>query len=185
MRSNSSRQTQTGLTDLVSKEDLAAARRIFRGRLRRKGFPLNFFEEFGEDLLAQAHLDLLTIFERGTDIYEPRGLLVHCAWRRTQHLVGTRSRQPAFVSAETAAPPPCERPTPEEAFLTTELAGRMSKAMNCLAPPERAIIELIYLQGMSCRAAALKLGWGRSTAHRKHHAALGRLRPFFEKDAGA
>jgi DNA-directed RNA polymerase specialized sigma24 family protein len=53
-------------------------------------------------------------------------------------------------------------------------------ALRILPPTERRLIELMYVGGLSCRAAGRRVGWGKSAADRHHQAALSRLRPVFE-----
>jgi DNA-directed RNA polymerase specialized sigma24 family protein len=53
-------------------------------------------------------------------------------------------------------------------------------ALRLLPPAEQRLIELMYVEGMSCRAAGRGVGWGKSAADRHHQAALSRLRPIFE-----
>jgi RNA polymerase sigma factor (sigma-70 family) len=67
--------------------------------------------------------------------------------------------------------------TPEEELLENEWRQSLHDAISSLRSPEREIIELIYLNEMSCRAAARALGWAPSKADRTHRRALGRLAP--------
>lgn len=70
---------------------------------------------------------------------------------------------------------------PQNRQWRVDLRRRLDKAMATLPAPEREVIRLIYFEGMSCRAAAAALGWGKSKGQRKKEAALERLRPFFEE----
>jgi RNA polymerase sigma factor (sigma-70 family) len=69
--------------------------------------------------------------------------------------------------------------TPEEELLEEERRHSLRDAISSLRAPEREIIELVYFNEMSCRAAARALGWASSKADRNHRRALRRLRPFF------
>ncbi len=159
--------------------DVAAGRRLFHGRLFRRGFSLQFVRSFAEDLFAEGQLDVLRLMAEGREVYEPRGLLVHCAWRRTQKLVAKRARRPQSVALDAVAEPGSPQPAPDEEVISKDLKQQIRAAVAFLAPAEREMIELIYFQGMSCRAAGRALGWGKSKADRKHQEALRRLRPFF------
>jgi RNA polymerase sigma factor (sigma-70 family) len=165
-------------TPELKPSDVAAGRRLFHGRLFRRGFSLQFVQSFAEDLFAEGQLDVLRLMAEGREVYEPRGLLVHCAWRRTQKLVAKRARGPASVTLEAVAEPASPEATPDEEVISRDLQRRIRSALAFLSPPDREMIKLIYFQGMSCRAAGRALGWGKSKADRKHQEALRRLRPF-------
>lgn len=160
--------------------DMAEARRGFRRCLRRKGFSWHFINGHGEDLFAQAQLEVLQVLAKGAHVYHPPGWLIHCAWYRTINLLDKQSRRPEEVTVEKAAPLESEEPGPEKELLAAESHDRLLQVMQHLLPAQREIIELIYLQDLSCREASFSLGWSSSKADRCHHAALGRLRPFFE-----
>lgn len=164
----------------LDEAEITAGRRGFYGRLGRKGFSPEFIERFGEDLFAEAQLEVLRLIARGGVVYFPRGLLIHCAWRRTQNLLDRQRRRPSSVALDAVAEPEDKGETPQEQAVASDLRRRVERAMATLPLPEREIIGLIYLEGMSCRAAATALGWGKSKGQRKKEAALKRLRPFFE-----
>lgn len=161
--------------------DIAEGWDGFCRRLRRKGFSRKFIETHGEDLYSEAQLDVLKLMAKGEEVHTPPALLIHCGWRRTQHLLDRQRRRPRNVSLEAFFDLPDDGSSPAENLLTADLQRRMRKAMSYLLPPERELMELIYFQEMDCREAGRRLGWSSSKAHRKHKAALGRLRPFFER----
>jgi RNA polymerase sigma factor (sigma-70 family) len=165
----------------LDEADITAGKRGFYGRLRRKGFSPQFIERFGEDLFAEAQFEVTRLIASGGVVYFPRGLLIHCAWRRTQNLLDKQRRHPNYVALDVVAEPEDEREAPQEQVMASDLRHRVKKALTTLPRPEQEIIKLIYLDGMSCRAAAEALGWGKSKGQRKKEAALKRLRPFFER----
>jgi RNA polymerase sigma factor (sigma-70 family) len=166
-------------TPELKPSDVAAGHRLFHGRLFKRGFSLQFVRSCAEDLFAEGQLDVLRLMAEGREVYEPQGLLVHCAWRRTQKLVAKRARNPVSVTLEAVAEPVCPQATLDEEVISRDLQQRIRSAIAFLSPPDREMIKLIYFQGMSCRAAGRALGWGKSKADRKHQEALRRLRPFF------
>jgi RNA polymerase sigma factor (sigma-70 family) len=166
----------------LEEADIAEGWSGFRGRLIRKGFSPRFIEDFGEDLFAEAELDVLKLLAEGKEVYTPPALLIHCAWRRTQNHLDRRGRRPQSVSLEAVVERASGDSTPDEEILTTEFRERMREAISHLPQSEREVIRLVYGEGMSCREAGKRLGWGKSKAHRKHADAMRRLRPFFEHD---
>jgi RNA polymerase sigma factor (sigma-70 family) len=167
------------LGEEVSGAELAEAWRGFCRWLHWKRFSRQFIWSDGVDMFAQAQLELSRALARGVEIRSPPGWLVHCALQRTKNLLEKRRRAPSMISEDRIAPLRSMDPTPEETLLEDERRHHLRDAMSWLLPPEREIIELIYFQGMSCRAAARALGWASSKADRNHHRALRRLRPFF------
>lgn len=129
-------------------------------------------------MFAQAQLELSEALARGIEIYNPPGWLINCALQRTKNLLDKRRRAPSMISEDRIALLKSMNPTPEETLLEDERRHYLRDAISSLLPPEREIIELIYFQEMSCRAAADALGWASSKADRNHHRALRRLRPF-------
>jgi DNA-directed RNA polymerase specialized sigma24 family protein len=110
----------------------------------------------------------------------PVGWLIHCSWRRTQNLLDKEGRRTRTVSIDAIAMPANSAPTPEEETLELFGSRAAAAAIRLLPSLERRLIEFIYVEGMSCRAAGRAVGIGKSAADRHHHAALSRLRPFFE-----
>jgi RNA polymerase sigma factor (sigma-70 family) len=165
----------------LDEADITAGRRGFYGRLVRKGFSPQFIDRFGEDLFAEAQVEVLRLIARGGVVYFPRGLLIHCAWRRTQNLLERQRRRPNSVALDVVAEPEDKGEAPQEQVMATDLRRRVETALATLPVPEQEITRLIFFEGMSCRAAATTLGWGKSKGQRKKEAALKRLRPFFEE----
>lgn len=155
---------------------------MFRGRLYQRGFPPRFIEESGEDLFAEGQLEVMRLMARGTVVYFPSGLLVHCAWRRTQKLLERQARVPDCVGFGVVAETADEEPAPDEQVISGDRERRVRDAIGFLLPEERELIELIYYDGMSCRAAGRALGLSKSTAQRRHEAVSRRLRALFERD---
>jgi RNA polymerase sigma factor (sigma-70 family) len=151
------------------------------GRLYGRGFPAEFIEGEGRDLFAEGQLDVIRLIDRGLDVYWPCGLLVHCAWLRTQRLVEKRVRNPRSVSLEAVAELASEQILPEAEVVSNDLSRCIRVAVAFLLPPEREIIELIYFRDMTCIDAGRLLGWSSSNAQRIHQRALERLRPLLER----
>jgi RNA polymerase sigma factor (sigma-70 family) len=160
--------------------DIAEGWRGFRSRLSRKGFSSRFIKDFGEDLFADAQVDVLKVMAKGVDVYAPPALLIHCAWCRTKDLLDKDRRRPQSVSMEVVAEPISGESAPDEELLATELQQRVTKALSHLSSAEQELLELIYCKEMTCREAGRFLGWSSSHVQRKHEVALQRLRPFFE-----
>ena len=119
----------------------------------------------------------LTSLERADidqPIRSPIGWLINCSWRRTQNLLEQESHRAPSVSADALQSLSSDEPTPEELALDRE--GLLGKGIRFLPPAEQALIELIYVGGMSRSKAGQMIGWGNSKADRRHHAALHRLR---------
>lgn len=170
------------LGEEVSAAELAEAWRGFCRWQRWKGFSWHFIWSDGVDMFEQAQLELSQALARGIEIYSPPGWLIHCALQRTKNLLEKRTRAPSMISEDRIEPLKSMDPTPEETLLEEERRHNLREAISLLLPPEREIIELIYFQEMSCRAAANTLGWASSKADRNHNRALRRLRPFFGRD---
>lgn len=168
------------LGEKVNAAELAEAWQGFCRWLHWKRFSWQFIWSDGVDMFAQAQLELSQALARGMEIRNPPSWLVHCALQRTKNLLEKRRRAPSMISADRIGPLRSEDLTPEEELLEDERRCSLRDAISSLRRPEREIIELIYLNEMSCRAAARTLGWAPSKADRNHRRALGRLRPFFE-----
>lgn len=161
----------------LEESDIQDAWRGYCERLRRRGFPWHFIETEAADLFGQAKMEMVEANANGVELYSPCGWLIECAWRRTINLLDKESRRPQLVSLDISpAAPRSEGPTPEEATLAEDQRRCVREAVGALLPEERRIIELIYLQHMSCRRAAAVLGWSTSKADRRHEKARGRLR---------
>jgi RNA polymerase sigma factor (sigma-70 family) len=168
------------LGEEVSAAELAEAWQGFRRWLHWKNFSWQFIRNDGADMFAEAQLELSRALAKGIEIRSPPGWLVHCALQRTKNLLEKRARGPSVTSDDRTGPLRSEDLTPEEEVLEDEGRRSLRRAISFLRRPEREIIELIYLNELSCRAAARTLGWASSKADRNHRRALERLRPFFE-----
>jgi RNA polymerase sigma factor (sigma-70 family) len=168
------------LGEEVNAAELAEAWQGFRRWLHWKNFSWQFIQNDGVDMFAEAQLELSRALARGIEIRSPPGWLVHCALQRTKNLLEKRTRAPSIISEDRLGPLRSEALNPEDELLENERRRSLRHAISFLRRPEREIIELIYLNEMSCRAAARTLGWAPSKADRNHRRALGRLRPFFE-----
>jgi RNA polymerase sigma factor (sigma-70 family) len=160
--------------------DIDEARRGFRLRLWRRGLSPKFIERHADDLFGQALLELSRAIAEEDKILKPVGWLINGAWWRTINLLDQEKRRPRISSVDAFFGLASDTPTPEDEAL--ELFGdeTVKAALRLLPATERTLIELIYVEGMSCRAAGRRVGWGKSAADRHHQAALSRLRPVFE-----
>jgi RNA polymerase sigma factor (sigma-70 family) len=165
------------LGEEVSAAELAEAWQGFCRWLHWKRFSWQFICSDGGDMFAQAQLELSRALARGIEIRSPPSWLVHCALQRTKNLLEKRTRAPSIVSEDRIGRLRSDDLTPEEELLEKEWRQSLRDAISSLRSPEREIIELIYLNEMSCRAAARALGWAPSKADRTHRRALGRLAP--------
>jgi RNA polymerase sigma factor (sigma-70 family) len=165
------------LGEKINTAELSEAWRGFCRWQRKKGFSQHFIWSDGVDMFAQAQLELSGSLAKGIEIHNPPGWLINCALQRTKNLLDKRMRAPSTISEDQIEPLRSMDPTPEETLLEDERRYYLRDAISSLLPPERKVIELIYFQEMSCRAAADTLGWANSKADRNHHRALRRLRP--------
>src|SRR5690242_9129522 len=108
--------------------DISTGWRGFQGRLRKRGFPPQFIEDFGEELFAEGQLEVTRMIARGAHVYEPRGLLIHCAWRRTQNLLEKRSRTPQNVTLVAVAEQASEQAAPDEQVIDDDQGQRLREA---------------------------------------------------------
>jgi DNA-directed RNA polymerase specialized sigma24 family protein len=106
--------------------------------------------------------------------------LINGAWWRTANLLDQEKRRPRAASIDAFFGLASDAPTPEDEMLAVLDSETVKVALRLLPPTERTLIELIYVEGMSCRAAGRRVGWGKSAADRHHQAALSLLRPVFE-----
>lgn len=139
-----------------------------------------FIERHTEDLFGQALLEFSRAIAEGDRILKPVGWLVNGAWWRTVDLLRQEKCRPGAASIEAAAELASDALTPEGEVLGLSSDEMLKTALLLLPATERRLIELIYVKGMSCRAAGRKVGWGKSAADRHHQDALSRLRPVFE-----
>ena len=170
------------LGEKVNAAELAEAWQGFCRWLHWKRFSRQFIWSDGVDMFAQAQLELSQALARGIEIRSPPGWLVHCALQRTKNLLEKRTRAPSMISEDRIGLLRSKDLTPEEEVLEDERRRSLRDAISSLRSPEREIIELIYLNEMSCRAAARALGWAPSKADRNHRRALGQLAPVLRGD---
>jgi RNA polymerase sigma factor (sigma-70 family) len=160
--------------------DIDEARRGFRLRLRRRGLSPTFIERHADDLFGQALLELAQVIAEDDKIQKPVGWLINGAWWRTINLLDQEKRRPQTASVDAFFGLASDVPTPEDETLALASCETVKVSLRLLPPTEQRLIELIYVEGMSCRAAGRRVGWGKSAADRHHQAALSRLRPVFE-----
>jgi RNA polymerase sigma factor (sigma-70 family) len=139
-----------------------------------------FTERHADDLFGQALLELSRAIAEGDKIRKPVGWLINGAWWRTANLLDQEKRRPRAASIDAFFSLASDARTPEEETMELSDYETVKVALRLLPPTERRLIELMYVEGMSCRAAGRRIGWGKSAADRHHQAALSRLRPVFE-----
>jgi DNA-directed RNA polymerase specialized sigma24 family protein len=163
--------------------DIDEAWRGFRHRLRRRGLSPTFVDQHAHELFGQALVEFSSAVANQIVISNPVGWLIHCSWWRTLGLLDKERRRPCAVSINAVAPLRSTAPTPEEEVLERIGDTAVAVAIDFLPLLQRRLIELIYVEGMSCRAAGRRVGLGKSAADRHHQAALLRLRPFWRDRA--
>lgn len=169
------------LGEKVNAAELAEAWQGFCRWLRWKGFSWQFIRGDGVDMFAQAQLELSQALAGGVEIRSPPGWLVHCALQR-QRISWRASASPFNDLGRPDRTAQKRRFDSGGGVAEDEQRHSLRDAISSLRPPEREIIELVYFDEMSCRAAARALGWSPSKANRNHHRALGRLAPILRGD---
>ncbi len=173
-------------TEGLDHEALRAAELGFLQYLRRKRISERFLATYAEDLFGQAQKEYATWLAAGNVAENAVGWLINCAWRRTQDLLDELRRRPPAVSVEDAAYlADTATPGPEEQAIDHDIHELLQHAMSFLPMQERKLLELTYFEGFDVFAAGRELGWGKSSAHRHHRAALERLRALLPEDRDA
>lgn len=145
--------------------------------LRAKGFPREWVDRNSIDLLAQASSEYAAWLTDHEPEPNPVGWLITCAYRRAVSLLEYQRRRPPTTSIDDAlhlADEGCS--TPEQEALEHDRQRRLRAAMGCLRPQDRRLLSLVYFEECSVRDAGRRLGWAKSTADRRHRAALEQLR---------
>ncbi len=70
-------------------------------------------------------------------------------------------------------------PSPEEAAIRALELSRARRGMASLPPAQRSLLECVFEQGMSVRAASKRMGLAESTARRRIEGGLRRIRKGF------
>jgi RNA polymerase sigma factor (sigma-70 family) len=171
-------------TTALSEEELADARVGFERYLRGKGFSRTFIAEHAEDLMGKANVELAKKMERGEEVRNAPGLLIHIAYRRTQNLLESRERTPDLVGLEAVGEvAAAEEQAPETMALDRDRVGKVRAAVSRLTVEERKIVALEFFEDMNLSQAARSLGWDESKARRRHKAAMTHLKDLLGVDS--
>jgi RNA polymerase sigma factor (sigma-70 family) len=167
---------RNGSKNGLSQAQLEAARLGFNQYLRRKRFSPQFISRHAEDLFAQATLEYSRKLAEGSEIENPPGWLIECAWRRTKSQLEAEARGPRVVSTEKSGPVVDERgESPEDVLLDEDRFHRLREAVGELSVTQRRILAHSYFEGLTVREAARHLHWHSSKAQRAHEGAKKRL----------
>ena len=132
--------------------------------------------------MAQARSDFAARLAQGKRD-DTINLLVVIGYRRALKILTSEKSRPPIASLETVFHLADDSTaTPEEVAIDHDTQARVAKAVGHLPERERELINLVYFEEMSTRAAGRQLGWGKSAADRHHHAASKRLRAMLDGD---
>jgi RNA polymerase sigma factor (sigma-70 family) len=176
------KQTQS---DELTRAQMDAARRAFRGKLLRLRYSPQFIVNNSDELLAIAHSEYARAVAKGVEIEDPVGWTIHCAWRRTQNLLQAESVRPRRVSSEQVAELVDDGGTDlEEQALEQDRARKIREAVAKLDDDQRRVIALTFFEDMSVREAARHLGCSASSVQHRRETALRTLRRFLPVRSG-
>lgn len=169
------------MEELVSERQLLEAERGLIRLLHAKRFPRDWIERHAPEAMARARTDLAARIAAGKENDDVVNLLVVIAYRRALKVLRSEKSAPT-TSIETVFHLADEAtPTPEQEAIERDRQERVVKALSHLPERERALLALVYFEGMSIRAAGRRLGWGKSAVDRHHRAALDRLHAMLDR----
>jgi RNA polymerase sigma factor (sigma-70 family) len=176
------KQTQS---DELTRAQMEAARRAFRGKLLRLRYSPQFIVNNSDELLAIAHSEYARAVAKGVEIEDPVAWTIHCAWRRTQNLLQAESVRPRSVSSEQVAELVDDGGNDlEEQALEQDRARKIREAVAKLDDDQRKVIALTFFEDMSVREAARHLGCSASSVQHRRETALRTLRRFLPVRSG-
>jgi len=165
----------------VTDEELREAEKGLVRLLHKKRFPREWIERNVPDAMAQARTEFAARLAAGKED-DTVNLLVVIGYRRALKLLDSELSRPPTSSIETVFHLADEStPTPEEEAIDHDRQERVMKALATLPDRERALMALVYFDGKSVRGAGRRLGWGKSSADRHHHAALEKLHELLDR----
>jgi RNA polymerase sigma factor (sigma-70 family) len=171
--------------DELTRAQMDAARRAFRGKLLRLRYSPQFIVNNADDLLAIAHSEYARAMQKGIEIEDPVAWTIHCAWRRTQNLLQAESIRPRSVSSEQVAELVDDgRVDLEEQAIEEDRARKIREAVAKLDDDQRKVIALTFFEDMSVREAARHLGCSASSVQHRRETALRTLRRFLPVRSG-
>lgn len=130
----------------------------------------------GRDLLGQANIEYAEWLKDNDPARNPVGWILKCAYWRAINLLDSETRKPRTASLDSVFHLADESaPSPEQQALDNDRQRRLREALDHLSEKERALLMMVYFEGMSVREAGRKLGWRKSAADRHHSAAMKKM----------
>jgi RNA polymerase sigma factor (sigma-70 family) len=155
------------------------ARSVFIGWLWQGNLSADFIHNHADDLLGEAHGELVKAVNRGEEIEDPVGWTVFCAWRRLNRRLERGPEVHEFASEKLPELADPDAKTPEGEVEDRDRLRKIQEAVRQLRRDQQQIIALTYFEGETLRDAAETLGWGYGTAHRRYKAAVEKLEKHF------
>lgn len=170
--------------DLVTDRQLQEAREGLVRLLHKKRFPRGWIERHVPDAMGQAQMDLAARLAAGKED-DTVNLLVVIAYRRAIKMLRAQLAKPTASIEAVFHLTDESSPSPEEEAIRHERQERVMKAMGHLPKQERELLILRYYDSRSIREAGRLVGWGKSTADRRHRAALEKLKTLLDPSLSA
>jgi RNA polymerase sigma factor (sigma-70 family) len=155
------------------------ARSVFIGWLWQGNLSADFIHNHADDLLGEAHGELVKAVKRGEEIEDPVGWTVFCAWRRLNRRLERGPEAHEFASEKLPELADPDAKTPEKEVEDRDRLRKIQEAVRQLRRDQQQIIALTYFEGETLREAAETLGWGYGTAHRRYKSAVEKLEKHF------
>ena len=155
------------------------ARSVFIGWLWGGNLSAEFIHNHADDLLGEAHGELVRAVKRGEEIEDPVGWTVFCAWRRLNRRLERGPEAHEFASEKLAELADPDTQTPDAEVEDRDRVRKIREAVSQLRRDQQQIIALTYFEGETLRDAAETLGWSYGTAHRRYKAAVEKLEKHF------
>lgn len=155
------------------------ARSVFIGWLWQGNLSADFIHNHADDLLGEAHGELVKAVNRGEEIEDPVGWTVFCAWRRLNRRLERGPEVHEFANEKLPELADPDAKTPEGEVEDRDRLRKIQEAVRQLRRDQQRIIALTYFEGETLRDAAETLGWGYGTAHRRYKSAVEKLEKHF------
>lgn len=147
-----------------------------RARLRTRRIPEAFIERNLEDLAQEAIVEYTRARERGDEISNPGGWIVHTASFRAIDAVRRESREIDVPDEVMAEDPDQSSPPSEEEAIEHLQVEELHHAMGRLSVSQRRALSLAFFEEKTTREGARALGWSESTFRRRRDSAVEALR---------
>lgn len=147
-----------------------------RARLRTRRIPEAFIERNLEDLVQEAIAEYTRARERGDEISNPGGWIVHTASLRAIDAVRRESREIDVPDEVMAEDPDQSSPPSEEEAIEHLQVEELHHAMGRLSVSQRRALSLAFFEEKTTREGARALGWSESTFRRRRDSAVEALR---------